>query len=128
MSTNVSHVTGSAAGLVSRHLCSEPSACATAPGAAVGASALEVVRWWATGAVSGAAGSQGSPETGAGQVAGSGDLDGEDGEVYLRKDRNYFGVYLRDVFHGNYSVQWCDVCWNGFDFVWNRLRLFLSDR
>ena len=54
-------------GLVSRYLCSEPSACAAAPGAPASASALDAASHGATGAVFGAAGSQGSRETDAGQ-------------------------------------------------------------
>lgn len=58
-------------GLVSRYLCSEPSARAAAPGAPGSASALDAASasgaTGATGAVFGAAGSQGSRETDAGQ-------------------------------------------------------------
>ena len=59
-------------GLVSRYLCSEPSACAAAPGAPGSAFALDAASGasgasGATGAVFGAAGSQGSRETDAGQ-------------------------------------------------------------
>ena len=51
----------------------------------------------------------------------------EDGEVYLRKDRNSLGC-ISEMCFMVFTRSSCVMCLNGFDFVWNRLCLFLSDR